>query len=163
MEKSQKILESQKQNKQKLYALNKKLREWAKPMVNDMNTDISHDGLTNALLETNKLDEQKRFDCEVIAWFHLVKLITSKESWKKDRAPLSSNYLFEVMRTNLYTSMLEQVPDEYITDEIPTDWMRKTYSEWLDYVERKKGTPPKKGQIDFENHRFENGKRERKI
>lgn len=136
----------------KLEELNKKLQDWGNNLK-PTTPEIPDSKMADALLVAAEADERKRFNREVISWFHLAKLIqTPSKGWGNKK--LSKYYFFEVMRTNLYEGMLKRIPDDYLTDEEPTQWMIDTYNEFLRWKKAKANTPNAESKkINFENHR----------
>ena len=99
-----------------------------------MQTEISAEGLTNALLEAADAEERKNKEKEVIVWCHLLRAELKSPEYYLPRAhKLSKSYLFRVMNTKTMRWKFQQGMKNFVTDEEPTQWMRDLYAEFNDW------------------------------
>lgn len=106
------------------------MKTWPEASPNPA-VEISQEGLTNALMQASELHDQHAFDRKVIAWFHLAKLLAC--SGPRPKILQTKTYFFEVMRCNIYRDMINNIPDDWDTDEVPTESMRQLYREFLSW------------------------------
>ena len=104
--------------------------EWGKFLSPQMKTEISAEGLTNALIIARKEERRKNFDHEVIVWFHLVSQVLgypgALPSYK-----MHIDQLFNVMMLPVNVSLFNKGVRTYMSDEVPTDFMRDLYRQFL--------------------------------
>lgn len=114
--------------------MKKELKEWQKVQA-PTKVEISEEGLTKALLEAHEAEEIKKFDKEVIVWFHLVAMAIGPRA-AFPNIPMPKRRLFEVMNNETNRSLFKRGMKKFATDEVPTDFMRNLYREFLAWQEK---------------------------
>ena len=103
-------------------------------MKPQMQTEISSEGLTKALLEAAEAEQHKQDDLRVIVWCHLLRWYLGNPDDTMPRHMFySKTYMFKVMNTGISRWYVEQGCKTHRTDEVPTQWMRDLYQEFVDW------------------------------
>lgn len=119
-----------------------------------MQTEISTEGLTNALLEAAEAEERKKREKEVIVWCHLLRAeLKSPEYWLPRAHKLSKSYLFRAMNSKTMRWKFQQGIKNFTTDEVPTQWMKDLYAEFNDWKANSPST-----HKDIEQYSYMNDK-----
>ena len=103
-------------------------------MMPQLKTEISTEGLANALREAAKAEDRKRKDLEIIVWCHLLR-------WYIDDPDMSlptdgkhpDTLIFRVMNTHRSRMLCRVGMEGFRSDETPTPWMRAFYQRFVDW------------------------------
>lgn len=120
---------------------------WKQSMIPQMKTEISSEGLTNALLTASKAEEQKRFDLEVIVWFHLLAQQVDYPGALKNSA-YHIHHLFSVMELPISVSLFKKGVRDYRSDEVPTEFQRNLYRQFLRWKQLPKNKKKKYTEVE---------------
>ena len=111
--------------------MKKDLSQWGRKTKKGLKVEISAEGIEKAL-EAGKADYDKRQrDMEVCVFTHLIGGVLYGGKEQVPNNGVSINRLFEILSTQTYQNMFKSSMRNYCTDEVPSDFMRKLYDQYL--------------------------------
>lgn len=109
---------------------------WGREMNKQLQTEISAEGVADALLKAAEAEKRKNFDRDCIIWWHMVKDTFPKETFLDHGRKHNRSELYFAVTTGRCKRLMNYAKATCATDEVPTPFMRAVYKDYLKWKAR---------------------------